>query len=144
VYAKKTLNQGHARSIKAKKNILASLLIRGGSIAVSLILVPLTINYVNPTSYGIWLTLSSIVSWFTFFDIGFDHGLRNKFAEAVATKNYKLARKYVSTTYAILTIIIFSVLVLFYIVNPLLHWDKILNAPTEMATELSILALVVF
>src|SRR5690606_34956681 len=74
----------------------------------------------------------------------FDHGLRNKFAEAVATKNYKLARKYVSTTYAILTIIIFSVLVLFYIVNPLLHWDKILNAPTEMATELSILALVVF
>lgn len=143
-YAKKTLNQGHARSIKAKQNIFASFLIRGGSIAVSLILVPLTINYVNPTSYGIWLTLSSIVSWFTFFDIGFGHGLRNKFAEAVANKNYRLAKKYVSTTYAILTIIIFSVLILFYLVNPLLHWDKILNAPAEMAAELSLLALVVF
>lgn len=72
--------KGHERSIKAKKNILASFIIKGLSIAISLVLVPLTINYINPTQYGIWLTLSSIVAWFSFFDIGLTQGLRNKFA----------------------------------------------------------------
>ena len=70
--------KGHERSIKAKKNIGLSFLIKGASIAISLILVPLTINYINPYRYGIWLTLSSVVSWFSFFDIGLTNGLRNK------------------------------------------------------------------
>ncbi|MDR1742681.1 MAG: hypothetical protein LBR48_02540, partial [Dysgonamonadaceae bacterium] len=48
------------RSTNAVKNIVASFGIKGVSIAVQLLLVPMTINYVNPTQYGIWLTLSSI------------------------------------------------------------------------------------
>lgn len=143
-FIKNNVNQGHSRSVKAKKNILASFAIRGASIAISLVLVPLTINYINATSYGIWMTLSSIVGWFSFFDIGFGHGLRNKFAECVAKKNYRLARQYVSTTYAILTLIIVAVLLVFFAVNPLLEWSSILNAPPEMARELSLLALIVF
>ncbi len=92
-------SKGHERSIKAKKNIIASFFIRGISIAISLILVPLTINYVNPSRYGIWLTLSSIIAWFSFFDIGLTQGLRNKFAEAKAKGNDELAQIYVSTTF---------------------------------------------
>ncbi len=138
------INKGHQRSVKAKKNILASFVIRGCNIAISLILVPLTIHYVNPTQYGIWLTLSSIISWFTFFDIGFGNGLRNKFAEAIAKGEHELARIYLSTTYAILSIIIASVLLLFFCINPFLNWSAILNAPPGMASELSTLALLVF
>jgi len=101
---KNSINKGHQRSVKAKKNILASFIIRGCNIAISLVLVPLTIHYVNPTQYGIWLTLSSIIGWFGFFDIGFGNGLRNKFAEAIAKGEHELARIYLSTTYAILSI----------------------------------------
>ena len=61
------ITKGHERSVKAKKNILASFVIKGGSIAVSLVSVPLTIHYVSPPQYGIWLTLSSMVGWFGFF-----------------------------------------------------------------------------
>ncbi len=138
------INKGHQRSVKAKKNILASFVIRGFNIAISLILVPLTIHYVNPTQYGVWLTLSSIIGWFTFFDIGFGNGLRNKFAEAIAKGEYELARIYLSTTYAILSIIIACVLIVFFFVNPFLNWSVILNAPVSMAAELSTLALLVF
>ena len=84
-FFEKFLNKGQERSIKAKKNIISSLLIKGGSIGVSLLLVPLTINYVNADRYGIWLTISSIVAWFSFFDVGLTQGLRNKFAEAKAS-----------------------------------------------------------
>ena len=145
-YIKEFFTSGHERTLRAKKNIVASILIKGLNIGIGLILVPLTINYLNPTKYGIWITLSSVISWFSFFDIGLGHGLRNRFAEALAIEDYKLAKTYVSTTYVVLTVIIGLVLVLFYLINPFLHWAAILNAGNNPALqkELSILALVVF
>jgi len=136
--------KGNERSINAKKNIVIIAILKGCGIAISLFLVPVTIHYVNPTRYGIWLTLSSIVGWFSFFDIGLGNGLRNKFAEAIASGKPELARTYVSTTYAILTIIIAITLFLFFCINPFLNWAKILNTPADMAGELSLLALIVF
>ena len=135
---------GHKRSIEARKNIAASFVIKGLSIIISLAIVPLTMNYVNPTQYGIWLTLSSIVAWFSFFDIGFGNGLRNRFTEAKASGNLVNARIYVSTTYAVLTIIFSVVWLVFLIVNIFVDWSKILNAPSEMVGELTKLALIVF
>lgn len=52
------------------------LFIKGGSILVGLLLVPLTLEYVDSESYGIWLTLSSMVAWISFFDIGINNGLK--------------------------------------------------------------------
>ena len=83
------INKGSERSIKAKKNVLSMLFIKGGSILVGLLLVPLTLEYVDSESYGIWLTLSSMVAWISFFDIGINNGLKNKLAESLALKNYE-------------------------------------------------------
>jgi O-antigen/teichoic acid export membrane protein len=143
-YLNNKINRGHQRSVLAKKNILAAFIFKGSSIAISLILVPLTIHYVNPTQYGIWLTLSSIIGWFGFFDIGFGHGLRNKLTEAIASKKYKLSRIYISTTYAILSIIVGVLLLLFFVINPLINWSSILNADASMTRELGLLSLIVF
>ena len=49
----KYFTTGHQRSVKAKKNIIASFFIRGASILISLLLVPLIINYINPSRYGV-------------------------------------------------------------------------------------------
>ena len=140
----KFFTSGHERSLKAKKNIAASFVIKGLSLLISLLLVPLTLNYLNPTKYGIWITLYSIVSWFSFFDIGLGNGLRNKLAESIAKGEKNQAKIYVSTTYAILSIITFGLFIIFIIVNYLIDWSVILNAPAELKTELSYLALIVF
>jgi len=143
-FVKKKLFGGHDRTVKAKKSILGLLLLKGSGIAISFFLVPLTINYVKPTQYGIWITLSSLVAWISYFDIGFGHGLRNKFSEALANGETEKARIYVSTTYFSLGAVIGLILILFLIINPFLNWANILNAKQEMASELSILALMVF
>jgi O-antigen/teichoic acid export membrane protein len=130
--------------VRAKKNIVAMIMLKGTSIIIGFLLVPMTLHYLTPTNYGIWLTLSSIVGWFTFFDIGLGNGLRNKFAEASARNDITLARIYVSTTYAFLSIIIGVVFVLFVFVNPLLNWSKILNTSTDFSQELSIIVIVTF
>jgi len=136
--------KGHERSIKAKKNILASFFLKGFSILIIFALVPLTLNYLNATRYGIWLTLSSFIGWLGFFDIGLGNGLRNKFAEALAKNDLTLAKTYLSTTYAILAIIIGILLLIFLLATPFLNWTKILNVSPDLANELSILVLVVF
>ncbi len=138
------INKGQDRSVKAKKNILASFLIKGASIAISLILVPITINYINPSRYGVWITIISIVGWFSFFDIGLTQGLRNKFAEAKAKGEDNLVQIYVSTTYAILAIIFLSVWIIFLVANQYLNWAQILNVPDSMRSEVSSLAIIVF
>jgi O-antigen/teichoic acid export membrane protein len=134
---------GHERSVKAKKNIIASLALKGTSILISLLLVPLTIDYLNPTKYGIWITLTSVIAWFSFFDIGLGNGLRNKFATAKAESKEELARTYISTTYAIISIISLVLFVVFFIVNQFLDWGKILNTTNDIV-ELEKLVFIVF
>ena len=77
------------------------MIFKGGTILISLILVPMTLSYLNPYEYGIWLTLSSTLAWIYTFDIGLGNGLRNKLTEALALNDLKLARIYVSTSFVI-------------------------------------------
>lgn len=120
---------GDARSLKAKKNVLYMLFVKGASILCGLLLVPLTLNYVDSNTYGVWLTLSSMIAWISFFDIGLNHGLRNRLAEAFAAGNFELGKKYVSTTYMLLAIIFIPLMLLLLGLAPLLKWKDILNLP---------------
>lgn len=144
LWALSFFTKGHPRSVEAKRNILASLLIKGASIAIGLLLVPLTIHYVNPSQYGIWITLSSMVAWITFFDIGFSHGLRNRFAEAKAAGNIELAKTYISTTYFYIGIIFLVLWVLLIISTGFINWHSLLNVPSHMEKELVLLAMLIF
>jgi len=140
----KYLSKGTRRTVTAKKNVVGSFLLKGVSILINFIYVPLCIDYLDKERYGIWLTVVSLTTWFSFLDIGFGAGLKNRLAEALALKDLVLARKYVSTTYAFLSIIIFFVAIGFYFVNPFISWDKILNTSLALPQELSVLSLIVF
>ena len=83
-YISRFINEGDKRSANAKKNIIAMIFLRGLNILTGFLIVPITINYVNASIYGIWLALSSIVIWISYFDFGLPNGFRNKFAEAKA------------------------------------------------------------
>lgn len=137
--------QGHQRTVRAKKNAIASLLIKGGSVLVGFMLVPITLNYLDQTRYGIWVTITSFLTWFTFFEIGLGSGLKNKLAEAVAKNNFELARTYVSTTYAILSIVISVVSLTFFAASNFIDWTKVFNTnDASLGPELTRLAYIVF
>ncbi len=143
-YLTRFITNGHERSVRAKKNIVSSLVIKGVSIAISFVSLPITLNYVDTATYGVWLTLSSVVAWFAFFDIGLTQGFRNKFAEARANGDDNLARSFVSTTYALLGVIFIGVWVVFLFVNQFLDWTSILNLTSTMRPDVTNLAVIVF
>lgn len=143
-YLTNFFTKGHQRSLEAKKNIVSSIVIKGISIAIGLISVPLTIHYINPSQYGIWLTLSSMIAWISFFDIGFTHGLRNKFAEAKAKGKIDEARIYVSTAYYYISVIFFILWLLLLFINQFISWHTLLNLPENAEKEVSRLAMIIF
>ncbi|WP_432712742.1 MATE family efflux transporter [Pedobacter sp.] len=143
-YTRDFFSRGHQRSLLAKKNIAGTFVFKGGSILISLLLIPLMIDYINPSQFGIWLTISSFLTWFAFFDIGFGNGLKSKLAEAIANGQTTLARSYVSTTYFMLIVISGVLLLLFLAFHAFIDFAKILNAPAGLAKEISTLMLVVF
>lgn len=124
------------RSRKASISIVLSFVARGVTILTQLLIVPMTINYVNPTQYGIWLTLSSIIAWIGFFDLGFGNGMRNKVAEAKAKGNIELARQYVSTTYFTIGTIVISLLVIVQAINLFISWPAVLKVDASYTEEL--------
>lgn len=137
------VNKGDRRSVRAKKNIVLMFALKGISILCSLLIVPLTINYVSSYEYGIWLTVSSLVAWLSFFDIGIGNGLRNRFIEAIENHDDNRARIYVSTAYAIIALIVSAVWITAISVSFFIDWCEVLNAETALSKELLITILIV-
>lgn len=130
------LNKGNERTLLIKRNVAFSFFLKMINICISLVIVPLTINYIDADRYGIWLTLSSLISWIAFFDIGVTHGFRNKFAEALAKGEITLAKKYVSTTYVTLASIFIPLACILCTLNFFLNWSNILNISESYNSEL--------
>ena len=141
---KKFFKREDARSAKALKNIFASFMIKGVSIFVNLALIPLTINYLNPTKYGVWLTISSILGWINFFDIGLGHGLRNNLAEAMAKNELDKAKAYVSTAYISISVLCCFLFLIFLGINHFIDWNHFLNIPSNINEDIKNITLILF
>lgn len=124
------------RSREALVNILMSLTSKAVSVLSSLLIVPLTISYVNPTQYGIWLALSSVIAWIGFFDLGLGNGFRNRYTVAKAQGDMALACQYVSTTFFAVGTIVVVVFVAILAVNAFIDWSDVLNIGQSYSLEL--------
>lgn len=142
VYDKFGIKSDRTKNIT--KHVVFSAIYKGGSILTGFLLIPITISYLNTEKYGIWLTLSSFIAWFSFFDIGLGNGLRNKFAEAKAKGDLTLARGYVSTAYFTIGAVTLSLFLIFLAVNFFIDWTKVCNTTIDLKGELSVLMPIVF
>lgn len=115
------------RSSIVKRNIIWSFIVKGVSIIITLIIVPMTLGYISSELYGVWLTLSSIVIWFGFFDIGFTLGLKNKLAEAIALKDWNKGKSLISTTYFLMLLIFIPLFIFLEIILPFLNISSFIN-----------------
>lgn len=124
------------RSKMLKSNILYSAILKVIGLITSLLVVTITLNYLNSELYGVWLTITSILYWFSFFDIGLGNGMRNYLTEAVSKGNYKEAQSYLSTTIIALTIIASVIAIVGFILLKLLNLNSVFNTNTISNTEL--------
>ena len=115
-----------------------------GSILIGLFFVPISLSFFDLESYGIWLTISSFLGWFSILDIGFGHGLRNKFNDALAVNDINLAKRYVATSYISVFVLCLISQLFFVVANHFIDWSVFFNVSSRFREELSFLMPVVF
>src|ERR1700709_1267391 len=79
-YTSKLFDESKGRTTKVNFNITVSFLLRAISIIVSFLTISFSLKLLDTNKYGIWLAISSTVSWISILDIGLANGLRNKIA----------------------------------------------------------------
>lgn len=141
---KKFFTSGSQRTRLAKLNVLIMLGVKGLSILLQFALLPLTISYVSSSVYGVWLSLSSIVAWMSFFDVGINNGLKNKYVQAIADNDIEKAKGLVSTTYAFLLCIFVPVAIVILICNQFIDWSSLLNLPADDSIAKAVAIIVVY
>lgn len=135
---------------RSEKNLLVNVafafLIKGLSLILSVFATPLYIKYFNNnTALGVWYTVLSVLSWISICDLGLSDGLRNRLTEALAEKDYNKAKSCVSSTYAILAIIMLPIIIIGNVwiwnsdLNGLLNVSEIIISSSALRTGITIL-----
>ena len=106
------------------------------AVLVSLISIPLTVNYLGPGRYGVWLTISSLLSWLAITDMGFGSlALINLLAEARGRDDIKAARSLISTALIALCGIAGILTLLFFLSYPYVPWPAVFNAKDVISSS---------
>jgi len=86
-----------------KKNINRGFLFKIIGIVLSYASIPITLHFLGVKSFGVWISIFSILSWIYTFDVGIGNGLKIKLSEALTVGDFKLAKVYVSTSYVLIS-----------------------------------------
>ena len=107
---------------------LTSALSQGVAIAAALVSVPLTVGYLGQERYGIWLTLSSLLSWLAIADLGLGGGaIVNALSDANGRDDRALAQELVATGFWTLAGISLVLAALFAAAFPFVSWAAVFN-----------------
>ena len=122
------------RTRKVFFNIANSFLVKVFSTVITLSLIPVSLQYVDKETYGVWLTLASVITWINLFDLGLSNGLTNKLSEAFARDDLRLAKSLVSTTYSFMIVIVACLCILFFSLWNSLNWNRVFNTALDKTT----------
>lgn len=125
---------------KLLKSISINLVLKPVSVILSYLYAPLLLNYLGEEKYGIWATILSIISWFSYFDVGIGNGLRNVLSAKMAKNDYEGCRKSVSTAYVLLFRIMMAIGGAAIVIFAILDWKMILNTKIDAKVPIIISA----
>lgn len=116
-------------------NIILTLLIKGGAMLISLLILPAYVKYFsNDTAYGAWVTVSSVFTWITMFDFGIGNGLRNHLVKTIAAKDEEGSRRYISSAYLSVGGISLIIWAIGAVVIQILDWNSFLKVAESIVS----------
>ena len=102
-------------------------------ILVNFLSVPLTIGYLGPERYGIWITIGSLLAWLSLSDFGLGLGFNTAIATAVGRDRVDVVRQHISTALAMLGSIAAAVGLVVLLLGPWIDWSSVIGAKTPQA-----------
>lgn len=96
------------------KNILFSMVLKGVAILLAFVTIPVYLQYFDSDNsvYGIWLTITSILSIITVFDFGMGNSMKNSLIKNIENGDSRESKTIVSTVYVLTGVVGFAIFVL--------------------------------
>jgi O-antigen/teichoic acid export membrane protein len=107
----------------------------GIAIGVNLVSIPLTVTYLGPEQYGVWLTISSFVAWMTVADLGFSSALTNAISVSHGKDDPISARALTTTAFWFLLAVSTLIGLIGISLIPFLNWTAIFNVQSTSGIE---------
>jgi O-antigen/teichoic acid export membrane protein len=102
-------------------------------VAITLISVPLTLHYLGPERYGLWMTITSVIAMLAFTDLGLGNGAMNAIAEAEGRDDRALAARVVTSGVMMLTMVALILGIIFAASYPFASWPRLFNVTSDIA-----------
>jgi O-antigen/teichoic acid export membrane protein len=102
--------------------------------ATALVSAPLTLNYLGSERFGLWMTVSSLVVFLSFADLGIGNGLLNAVATGHGRNDSREVRRAISSAAALLSAIAALIITLFALSYPFVPWARLVNAHGELGS----------
>jgi len=129
-WARRALGSGgDRRAARISHGALSALASRGVGVLVTLVTVPLTIGYLGAERYGVWVTLSTVLTWLQLADLGLVQGLTNVLADANARGDRPRAQRFVATAFWTLAVVAAIMVIAFAVGRRHVQWGALLGAP---------------
>jgi O-antigen/teichoic acid export membrane protein len=97
-------SRGGERYRRAGITASSSFITKALNVAISFLSVPLTVHYLGAERYGVWLTISSLLTWMSMTDFGLaGNALINVLAEASGKDDREGAQHYAASAFWALT-----------------------------------------
>ena len=112
-----------------------SLAARGVTALTMLVSVPLTVGYLGAERYGMWMTISSLITFFSFVDLGIGNGLVNSIADARGGDDREKVAKAVSGSFFLLLGIALLLLATAGIAAPTISLVQVFRVTSDLAVS---------
>jgi O-antigen/teichoic acid export membrane protein len=130
-----TVAPDRPRDVRLVSGFLTAALNRGVRMVVPLILIPVTLAYLGADFYGLWMAVLALTGMVAFADLGLGSGLMTKLARCRAAGDVERARRYVSSSYALLTAMAAGLCALLWLLAGVIPWVSIFNATGTAAAS---------
>lgn len=117
---------------------------RGIGAAVSLLTVPLTLGYLGVERYGMWMTISSLIAFLAFTDLGIGNGLLTAIANATGRGERAAEMRYAASATWMLVVVGVVVAIGVVGLTSVVSWADMFNVSDSVAREEAAPAMLAF
>jgi len=128
----RTDNEGKLRYRRSLKTSGAAIFERGSFFLITIVAIPLTIEYLGKERFSIWMILMSFVGLLSISDFGMSFGLQNSISSAYGRSEENQIKTYISNGLGIFTVIAITLFFLSIVIIPSINVLALVNIKNSM------------
>jgi O-antigen/teichoic acid export membrane protein len=104
-------------------------------VGTTIISLPLTLHYLGPERFGMWVTLSAFSLLLSFTDLGIGNSVLTAVAQSAGRSVKADLVRLVSSAYAAMTTIAVGILLALALAYPIIPWERLFNVSSPTASK---------